>query len=84
MSDPAPVEGPSQNDAASVAHPSAMTLFAPDPNADPESVSVSCRSLAYFVTTLLNDVYLAFVVILVLFRISCAHITDLLSTISVN
>ena len=40
MPAPAPVGDASENDAASAAHPSAMTLFAPDPNADPESVSV--------------------------------------------
>jgi hypothetical protein len=32
--DPTPV-----GQATAAAHPSAMTLFAPDPNADPESVS---------------------------------------------
>lgn len=35
MPDPAPV-----GEAPQAAHPSAMTLFAPDPNADPETVSL--------------------------------------------
>jgi hypothetical protein len=41
LPEPAPVGQTSQNNSGpAAAHPSAMTLFAPDPNADPESVSL--------------------------------------------
>lgn len=39
LPEPASVGGASQSNASAAAHPSAMNLFAPDPNADPESVS---------------------------------------------
>jgi hypothetical protein len=41
LPDPAPFGGSAEGSqpAAAAAHPSAMTLFAPDPNAVPDSVS---------------------------------------------
>ena len=49
LPDPVPVgQLPQSQNEATVAHPSAMTLFAPDPNADPETVS-SLLLLVYFV-----------------------------------
>jgi hypothetical protein len=56
LPEPAPLGQASRNNSGvAVAHPSAMTLFAPDPNTDPESVSFHDDDVfIYYVSRLLN------------------------------